>query len=644
MRYIFVVLALFLLFTLFNAQFYTEGGNITNVNSTDIQNSSHWAGFYGHVIENINSTILLTPNPGTITLQNLQYALPPRCSLNAVHVIAVNSTTISLPLSPGNLTLLNVLLGDTEGANTFTSTSTFSLSYGSFANVPTTYTYSKNPPSNFRMGYLQDSNGNLVFVADIIHNSSDWNNSLSDYQIMLPGVGVFRMWVDINITCIETSKKDHELYIHPIPTINVIVGSSKPLYVLVENKGDYNEYDVNVTLEFPPGNISSIGFEDIYKNQVKNFSSTIFGFEIGSFVAYARAGNDRVSTFRAFIVNVLPECNSSAECGDDKWCHSGICEDKKELGEECGSADECLSGVCNETCVECYSDNDCGNEEFCSNGYCRDVECECGFVEMHRCNAYECCNDNDCNASQICENNECIDNDLILDYEKPLIEGEFALFRITDLRGQGVNGTFKSDFREYPLVNGLVRAKAPYSGKVCAYSFIKKCWFVDVIKEGKISIVEVKPDGTIRGVILDSHGKPIRGSIVRILNQTTISDEEGLFEIKVIGKGEVHVEAFKSNYSIKDVTLDLSKTRVCPIFMYFKIVFVKETATLYIISLFLSILNYLVFDRVNGKKRILVSFIPFLLAVINISHLNPCVLVSAGFLYTLFWLLMNKVL
>ncbi len=637
MRYTFVVLALFLL-TILNAQFYTEGGNVTNVNSTGIQNSSHWAGFYGQVIENVNSTILVTPGPGTITLQNLQYALPSGCSLNSIHVIATNSTTISLPLTPGNLSLLDSLLGSAEGANTFTSTSTFDLSYGSFTNVPTTYTYSATPPSTFRMGYLQDTNGNLVFVADIVNDRVDWNNSLSDYQIMLPDVGTFRMWVDIDATCNVTSppSKKHELYIHPISTVNILVGTSKLLHILVENKGDYNEYDVNITLEFPPGNISSIGFEDIYKNQVKDLSAIIFGFEIGSFIAYARAGNDRVSTFRAFIVNVLPECNTSQDCGEDDYCDNGICEEKKELGEECSDADECFSGVCNETCVECYSDADCGNGEYCSNGYCVDVECPCGVVEMHQCNAYECCEDNDCNASQICENHECIDNDLILEYEKPLIEGEFYLFKVSDLRGRGVNGTFESDYREYPLLNGSANAMAPYSEVVCANSFIKKCWFVDVIKRGRIEIIEIGPGGTIKGIILDSHGKPISNVIVKALNQTTMSDEKGLFELTIKKEGYVRIEAFKSKYLIEENQVNLLRGIACPVFVFYKIVEVGDVYVLWLVLFALSIIDLHLLKRISVKKGALLSAIPLVLSLPNTSCFNPCTMVSVSFIYTLF--------
>jgi hypothetical protein len=65
----------------------------------------------------------------------------------------------------------------------------------------------------------------------------------------------------------------------------------------------------------------------------------------------------------------------------------------------------------------CTKDSDCATNEKCSNGNCVQVQCPCGEVKNHACEAYACCADNQCPTGQVCKDHTCKPKDQPPQYE-----------------------------------------------------------------------------------------------------------------------------------------------------------------------------------------------------------------------------------
>jgi hypothetical protein len=59
--------------------------------------------------------------------------------------------------------------------------------------------------------------------------------------------------------------------------------------------------------------------------------------------------------------------------------------------------------------LACKTNADCALSEYCGMGVCAPVECACGIVSNHECDAYECCSDSECSAGFACAGNECVE-------------------------------------------------------------------------------------------------------------------------------------------------------------------------------------------------------------------------------------------
>ena len=216
--------------------------------------SDYWDGIYGEIVLGAGVTYPYTVNGNDVTELNMVAQNPPCTYISlTMHVIAVNDTGVTAPLAAGNLATLDAFMdaGTENGSNTFDSTDSFTLSYGTYNNVPSFYTYANNSTStDFLEGYLNDAVGNIVFVAVIVDNQPNWNGTTSDYQIMLPkndSPTAYTIWVDVDYTCKPgngNGGKDHELYIEPIGSYDVYIGETFYPVFTVRNKGDHVEHDI----------------------------------------------------------------------------------------------------------------------------------------------------------------------------------------------------------------------------------------------------------------------------------------------------------------------------------------------------------------------------------------------------------------
>jgi len=187
MRYAFGVFLFLLLSGISMAQVTTEGGNITHAELGGAVNSS-WHGVVGQadgappVFTTVNAT------PGQLT-SLLVHTNSSSCTGPCpIYLLFSNSTTRITSLHRGNLTLLDQFINSENESATKTllfSTTFTTANLGIITGVPTTYTFSPIP-ATFPLGYLQDQDGNLVFITAVVNHSRGFNGSFFDFQLMLP--------------------------------------------------------------------------------------------------------------------------------------------------------------------------------------------------------------------------------------------------------------------------------------------------------------------------------------------------------------------------------------------------------------------------------------------------------------------------
>ncbi|MBD3397641.1 hypothetical protein GF412_00710 [Candidatus Micrarchaeota archaeon] len=673
-----MLLAIGLLFSIANVT--TEGGNVTSIYFNQTQNSTSWDGLYGDVVLGAGATYTHTVNGNAVVLLNMVAQDPP-CIYSSIsmHVVAANNSAITLPLSAGNLAQLDGFIGGSQnGSSTFTGLDTFVLNSGTYNNVPTAYSYANGAPSpDFREGYLNDAVGNLVFVADVVDNRPNWNGSTSDYQIMLPNNGApvqYWLWVDVNYTCVSPTPpdphhKDHKLFIPPIDSYSIVTGEEFSLELVVENRGDYKEEDVEVYIsECPEGFSCGSGFIDsIKKGDEENASLLVSVGLIGSYVLEVCAENDDADYCREFFLQVLPECEEGEGCPGEEYCEGGYWVPKKEAGEECGDGCWCLSGICeNGVCVLCETDDDCEDDEECSGGYCEEIECPCGVVENHACLPHECCSDGDCETGEFCIGLECVPKELeIVLVDGELVVGEEGHFQILNNKGDEVPFADVFTNKESTVADEFGHASLPFSADGIVYAdgegYPQAAKMFSVLQLASISLLEgpavAGKESTIE--ITDQDGMPIAGADVILEGNVLVSDENGQVKYAFSESGFQTISATKQGYRISDAEIEVAAAGVeiadaCkfPVVLSWIEVAPTEFYWLWLLSLVLGTFNFIVLRKRIGRdflkklkeenfggeygaelarkrreiyyKSLAYSYGPLLLALPGIPFLNIC--------------------
>ena len=654
MRFAGITLLLLMLSGFGFAQITTEGGNVTELNLSGTLNSTYWDGLYGEVVLGAGVNYTYTVVGDNVVRINM-VAQDPNCTILTIlmHVIAVNDTGITLPLAAGNLALLDAFVPGTEnGSGTFTLLSTFDLTYGLFNNVPTTYTYANNAtPSDFREGYLNDAAGNLVFVTEIVNNMPDWNGSTSDYQIMLPNNGSltnYTFWVDVNFTCVPPGPgpgpgphNEHKIYIYPPGAYTVGVGETFDLDVLIENRGDFVERDLDVYIQSCPAGftcgsdiVDRIGVGD---QETAGFPITVNG--AGEYVLTVCAENDDVIECQDFIVYVTAECESDEDCGEDAYCDGGICKPKKKINETCDEDNECASNVCEEgRCVYCTTDDDCASDESCTDGSCIKIECDCGYILNHACIPYECCADEDCEEDEFCIGHACEPKELeILVVEGELIEDEELLVQVVNSKGETVPlaDIFTNFMRAIADANAYATINAPRDGLIYAYKdgYPQAGLLLSITLKGFFVIEEEIIAGKeTRIQVVDTLGKGIPNARVYFNGEMIETDDEGYFYYIFDTPGPITLRGEKTGYLITDAEINVRGEPMCgfPIFLNWFIFATSTIYVLWIISIFLAILNFaLSWRRIRIRsmlKGAVYSVVPLLLALPGISIFTICLM------------------
>ncbi|NYZ76761.1 hypothetical protein H0O02_00405 [Candidatus Micrarchaeota archaeon] len=635
------------------AQIATEGGNVTQLNVSGTLNSTFWDGVYGEVVLGAATNYSYTVVGNGVARLNL-VARDPNCTYTGLtmHVIAVNGTTLTTPLSAGNLPQLDAFvgIGTENGSRTFTTTSTFSLTYGTFVNVPTAYTYANNASSpDFREGYLNDAAGNLVFVAVIVDNRPDWNGTTSDYQIMLPMNGTatnYTLWVDVNYTCQNGTipsdgHNEHILYIYPPGIFTVNAGDAFNPSILVENRGNYMERDIDVYISRCPAGFTCgsalIDELNAYEQEAVSFPITVDG--VGEYVLTVCARNLVAHTCRDFIVDVVAECAADGDCGGDEYCDNGACEPKKKVNEECERDGQCESNACESgKCVFCTGNDDCAFDEACVGGICEKIECACGYISSHACISYECCADTDCSASEFCISHLCVAKELeILVVEGEAIEGESLLVQIVNNKGEIV--PFAKVFTDYMTVyadeNGYATIGVPYNGMLYAArdGYPQAGLMLSVTKKGFFVAEEEIIAGQETAMrVVDSRGNGINGATVFVEGETVETDSQGYFPHTFETSGTKILKGRRTGYLIGDREIDVlaGAIPVCsfPVMLNLFLIPPASLYLLWLVSIVLALANFAMSAR-RLKVRPMIkgaiySFAPLLLALPGINIFSIC--------------------
>ena len=653
MKYSYIALFLLLFSTAVFCQVETEGGNVTPVDFYGSLNATYWDGIYGEVVLGAGANYTYVVNGNLITELNMLVG-DPNCTTSflSMHVIAVNDTSITAPLSIGNLGVLDAFIGAgaEDGTNTFSSTSTFVLTYGTYNNVPTAYTFANNASSlDFREGYLNDAAGNLVFVTEVVDNEPNWNGSTSDYQMILPNNGApvnYTLWIDINYTCASVTPPDdgddddHELFVYYIDTIEAVVGETIDVTADIENRGDYKEMDIDVYIDGCPSGFScGSGFLDSLDTDEREdvpFPVTVNG--PGEYVLTVCARSDETIYCRDFIIIVEGECASDEDCDEDEYCDSGTCRPKKELNETCEGDNQCLSALCEDVCIYCEDNSDCAGSQECSSGFCIPVICPCGYVSDHECYPYECCSDPDC-ENEFCVDHECIPKELdIIVVEGEAIEGEDIMVEILNNKGEKIPfaDVFTDDMSTVADGNAYASITVPYDGLVYGYEdgYPQAGILLDVTKLGAFIVSDLIIAGeetTIR--LVDTRGLPVPNAKVYINGDIVYTDENGYFKYVFDEPGKVTIRGEKPGYKIDPADLDVVGREgaiVCRFPMIFN--FLEFTPVtiyiLWIISIVLALVNLLLSVKKMKKWRIIrstvYSFLPVVLALPGVNIFSIC--------------------
>jgi len=306
------------------------------------------------------------------------------------------------------------ILFDTVANTTLSSSTTNSNRYGIYVASSTDNTLINNKAlSNYFHGIYLDSTSTNNTIRS--NRFCDNNQSAGDYYDVYDE--------DANIflfnTC-DTSNPDglcaascaplpsggggenkHKLYIYDIAHQYAKKGERKNVTIIVENRGDYREYNVILSLNCPSQlSCQNASLGDLSRSREKNVTVEIVGNVAGDHLIKVEARSEATSAETEFYFTVEPECTKNADCAADEKCESNECVPVKC---DCGYVEnhECIK-------YECCTDAECNDASVCSNHRCVPVECECGFVQNHACVPYECCSDSDCAKNNKCEEHKCV--------------------------------------------------------------------------------------------------------------------------------------------------------------------------------------------------------------------------------------------
>ena len=164
-----------------------QGGNVTYANTTKINQSGHWQGYFGEITVDASApTPSAVAKGGNVTERNL--ILP--CLGDEIYASTQNNLIFE-GISAGTKESVDAFLGLSSnhlesGSKTVTTTRNFLVSSTLISIVATIFMkVSGSSDSPFALGVLNQSNV-LIFVSNISLNTQGFDEDTHDYQMMVP--------------------------------------------------------------------------------------------------------------------------------------------------------------------------------------------------------------------------------------------------------------------------------------------------------------------------------------------------------------------------------------------------------------------------------------------------------------------------
>ena len=304
------------------AQADTEGGNVSGVDAA-ANVTSAWHAVVGQTSGAAAVPLTIVATPDNITYHVINTGAN-SCTygVSVLNLLFSNSSSSITSLSRGNLSVLDSFMnriGD-NGSSTLPLSTSFTTSYGTITGVPTTYT-NAHIANMFRMGYLNDQNGNIVMITPVVDDGQGYNGSLFDFQLMLPTQNIsptpYYLTVDL-----ECKSKPHK----------------PPHEEECDSDNDCDEDEI------------------CWQHNCVRIPCT----EPSDCPSDMTCKNGWCSEW---------ECEERSDCDEDEACVDHLCV--RLLCEEpsdCPPDMTCKQGECREW--ECTEDSDCDEDETCSDHLC----------------------------------------------------------------------------------------------------------------------------------------------------------------------------------------------------------------------------------------------------------------------------------
>mgnify|MGYP001592438532 FL=1 len=163
----------------------TEGGNVTYVNASKINNSGYWQGFFCEITIDASSTApSATAQGGNVTPLDLILPCLGDELYASTQIVTLEGTTA------GTTETVDVFLNldnnhPESGSKIFTITKNFTIFLTLITNVPTTFMEVPGSNGPFALGIVNKTN-QLVFISNISINTIGFDGKAHDYQMMVP--------------------------------------------------------------------------------------------------------------------------------------------------------------------------------------------------------------------------------------------------------------------------------------------------------------------------------------------------------------------------------------------------------------------------------------------------------------------------
>ncbi len=342
----------------------------------------------------------------------------------------------------------------------------------------------------------------------------------------------------------------HEIKITAVQDVSLKAGETAKVNVTIKNTGEYQESNLHVYVLGLPSDWSAktVDISELKRGEDKTITIEILMPKNTAPTTYrlrARVDN-RDSDEKEFKITVLPECTKDGECGDQQYCKSNICKNKKALGEKCEADKECASSLCIDICIKCKKDSDCPEGKECKNNSC--VE-KVIVIVISKEDAEDAINKT---SSAISEAGTAINK--AKSEGKKTENAEIKLNEAED-KLNAANASFKvEDYKNAKKDAEDATNKANEATKLIEEAGTP-------IKVLNVSVPEKADIGGEVVIKVTSNGNPVDTADVKVEGKTYRTDANGGVKVKFDKDGSKVIEISKEGYESTTLTIEVQKEK-----------------------------------------------------------------------------------